>query len=191
VDEERFSGSGYVFVADGYGLGRVHRFNKQGHRLGSFDGTGGGGAPASLTPHAVFIDRRRGPPELYVADRGNKRVLVYDLDCGYSCAFGADFLTSPSGLAALGDLLVIAELRARLAVVDGRDGLVDHLGDNEQVCKTVGWPNMKDPRGKVLPTALLVPGRFNSPHGLAVDASGSLYISEWLICGRTVKLLKL
>jgi hypothetical protein len=35
---------------------------------------------------------------------------------------------------------------------------------------------------------LLQPGRFNSPHGLATDASGAIYVSEWLIGGRFTKL---
>ncbi len=32
------------------------------------------------------------------------------------------------------------------------------------------------------------PYEFNSPHSLAADANGNLYVSEWLIGGRYTKL---
>ncbi|MCH8900464.1 MAG: hypothetical protein IH942_08265 [Acidobacteria bacterium] len=53
-----------------------------------------------------------------------------------------------------------------------------------------GWPNSKDSDGQVVPTSLLEPGKFNSPHGMAVDADGNLYVAEWLIGGRLTKLAK-
>ena len=42
--------------------------------------------------------------------------------------------------------------------------------------------------GQIIPTSLLEAGKFNSPHGLAVDANGNLYVAEWLIGGRVTKL---
>jgi hypothetical protein len=38
------------------------------------------------------------------------------------------------------------------------------------------------------PAHHLAAGVFNSPHSLAVDADGNLYVSEWLIGGRYTKL---
>jgi hypothetical protein len=32
------------------------------------------------------------------------------------------------------------------------------------------------------------PDRFNSPHSVAVDNDGNLYVSEWLLGGRYTKL---
>ena len=84
--------------------------------------------------------------------------------------------------------MVIAELRARLAVTDRDDNLVCYLGDNEVVSSTDGWPNGKNRDGQVIPTGLLQPGLFNSPHGLAVDKQGNLFVAEWLIGGRFTKL---
>jgi len=37
---------------------------------------------------------------------------------------------------------------------------------------------------------LLETGKFNSPHGLAVDAQGNLFVAEWLIGGRFIRLEK-
>ena len=72
----------------------------------------------------MFIDRRGGKtPELYIADRENKRVQVYDLEGRYLRTFGDGFLNSPSGFAVSDDLLVVAELYSRLAVVDAEDTL--------------------------------------------------------------------
>ena len=189
VDERRLGGSGDVFVADGYGQHYVHRYRADGQYLGSFNGEEGA-AGRFNTPHAVFVDRRRGEPELYVADRSNRRVQVYDLQGRFKRAFGEDFLSSPSGFVVDGDHLVVGELRARLAVLDGDDRLVTYLGDNEAVCSEPGWPNEKDAAGQPARTSRLRPGKFNSPHGLGVDAGGNLYVAEWLIGGRLVRLEK-
>ena len=87
-----------------------------------------------------------------------------------------------------GHQMVIAELRARLAITDLDDKLVGYLGDNEPVCDVKGWPNNASESGEVIPTKLLESGKFNSPHGMAVDADGNIYVAEWLIGGRVTKL---
>ena len=189
VNEERHGGNGDVWVADGYGASYVHRYDKSGSYLESLNGEEGN-AGAFDCPHAIFVDRRRGEPELYVADRSNSRVQVYDMDGGFKRAFGSDFLTSPTGFATHGDQLIVAEFRARLAILDANDGLVCYLGDNEQVCDVAGWPNNQNAAGEVVPTSLLEPGKFNSPHGMAVDADGNIYVAECLIGGRFTKLAK-
>ena len=121
-------------------------------------------------------------------DLGN--VGVYDLDGNFKRAFGSDFLSSPSGFVTHGDIMIVAELRARLAVLDREDKLVCYLGDNEEVCSVVGWPNNKNENGDFVASTLLQPGKFNSPHGMAVDSQGNLFIAEWLIGGRFTKLDK-
>ena len=44
--------------------------------------------------------------------------------------------------------------------------------------------------GELVPTDLLEAGKFNSPHGMAVDGLGNIYVSEWLIGGRYTKLAR-
>ncbi len=189
VNEERHGGNGDIWVADGYGQSYVHRYTKAGEYVGGITGEEGRGGRFS-TPHGVFVDRRRSEPELYVADRANHQVQVYDLEGTFKRAFGSDFLTSPSVFAVDGDLLVVGELRARLAVLDGDDKLVTYLGSNEEVCDVPGWPNNLNDGGEIVPTSLIQHGKFNSPHGLAADSDGNLYVAEWLIGGRMVKLAK-
>lgn len=189
VDEERHGGSGDVWVADGYGESYLHRFDRDGKLIASFNGEEGGAGRFNC-PHAVFVDRRRNEAELYVADRGNARVVVLGLSGEFRRVVGADFLNSPSALASFGQYLVVAELYARLAICDAEDQVVCYLGENGEVASSDGWPNSKDADGKVLRSQLLEKGKFNSPHGLATDADGNIYVSEWLIGGRVVKLAR-
>ena len=91
-------------------------------------------------------------------------------------------MTSPSVFAAAGDLLIVGGLRARLALLDLADNLVGYLGDNTKVAEVEGWPNV--------PGHQVEPGKFNSPHGIATDDQGNIYVAEWLIGGRFTKLVK-
>lgn len=187
VDEVRHGGSGDVWVADGYGQSLVHRFRADGTYVATIDGSEG---PAGRfnCPHAIFIDRRGPEPRLLVADRGNGRIQAYDLDGRWDRLIGADYLNSPSAFAVDGDNLVVAELFARLAVISPTDELLGYLGENGEVCAEPGWPNALDEHDNQVRTHRLESGRFNSPHGLAVDANGTLYVAEWLIGGRMIRL---
>ena len=192
VDEERFGGTGDIWVADGYGSSLVHRFDKHGDHRSTLTGEEGGGR--FLCPHAVFIDRRGGKtPELYVADRENRRVQVFDLDGQYLRTFGNSFLNSPSGFAVSEDFLVIAELYSRVAVVDAEDAFVGYVGAGDSARNGAGWPerpgwpNALGSGGRVERAHPPAADEFNSPHSLAVDADGNLYVSEWLIGGRYTK----
>ena len=65
---------GEIYVTDGYGNTRVHRFAADGRHLGSWGGLGR--APGRfMTPHAVTIDPQ---DRVLVADRENGRVQVFD-----------------------------------------------------------------------------------------------------------------
>ena len=197
VNEERHGGNGDIWVADGYGESYVHRFDKAGNHIRSINGEEGDAGGFSC-PHGIFIDRRKSEPELYIADRSNRRVQVYDLEGNYKRVFGSDFLTSPSGFAAHQDLMIVIELRARLAVLDIDDGLVDYLGANPAIADVErgipqdieGWPNNVNADGQSVRSRILEPGKFNSPHGMAVDSDGNIYVAEWLIGGRITKLAK-
>jgi hypothetical protein len=192
VDEERFGGSGDIWVADGYGSSFVHRFDKEGQHRATLSGEEGGGR--FVCPHAVFIDRRgEKNPELYIADRENKRVQVYDLEGHYLRTVGTSFLNSPSGFAQWGELLVVAELYSRLALLDMDDNLVDYLGADEESRSgqgwpdRPGWPNALTAEGRAAAPDLHQTEHLNSPHSVTVDADGNLYVSEWLLGGRYTK----
>lgn len=182
-------GNGDIWVADGYGQSRVHCFDRKGNYKKSLTGAEGS-AGEFATPHAVHISERGAEPELYISDRRNDRIQVYDLDGNFKRAFGQEFLMRPGGFAAVGEWLVIAELKARLTVIDAKDRLVVHIGANKAVCEREGWPNRILPDGThVAPEFEL--GKFNSPHAIAADQQGNLYITEWVIGGRTIKLARI
>ena len=189
VNEERYGGNGDVWVADGYGQSYVHRFTRSGEYVSSINGEEGQAGRFNC-PHAIFVDRRKPDAELYIADRANGRVQVYDLEGKFKRTFGPGIFTTPSGFITDGDNMVVAELRARLAVLDKDDKLICYLGDNEEVCNLEGWPNSRDDGGEIIATPHLESGKFNSPHGIAVDSGGNIYVAEWLIGGRMVKLAK-
>ena len=189
VNEERNGGNGDVWVADGYGQNCVHRFTRSVEYIGTINGEEGQ-AGAFNCPHAIFVDTRKSEPELYVADRGNGRVQVFDLEGKFKRVFGSDIFTTPSGIVTHGDHMIVAELRARIAILDIDDNLVTYLGDNLAVCDVDGWPNILNQNGVPSRTNLLEPGKFNSPHGIAVDADGNIYVAEWLIGGRFIKLAR-
>jgi hypothetical protein len=181
VNEPRFGGNGDIWVADGYGSYYIHRYTKAGAYVSSINGTEGA-AGAFTCPHGItFISRPTGP-ELYIADRANKRVQVYDAEGKFKRVFGADFLNSPCGFVHRNGIVYIPELRARITILDPNDKLIVHLGENEPAAKDPNWPN--------LPAAQIHAGKFNSPHGMAVDKNGNLYISEWIIGGRITKLAR-
>ncbi len=69
-----FAADGEIYVSDGYGNARVHRFAPDGRHLGSWGEPGRGPAQFS-TPHAVWVDNR---DRVLVADRENDRIQVFD-----------------------------------------------------------------------------------------------------------------
>ena len=187
VNQEKDGGNGDVYVADGYGSNYVHRYNKTGEYISSINGEEGE-AGRFATPHGVWVDTRKPEKELYIADRMNGRIQVYDLEGNYKRVFGrapgADWLHSPSSFAQTGEFLITAELRgSRITVLDVNDEHVCYLGENHGAFKlNAGWPNV--------PHETLIPGKCSSPHGIAADSDGNIYSAEWLIGGRVNKLAK-
>ena len=176
VYEFRHGGNGDIWVADGYGSSRVTRYDAEGKFLQTLDGEEGCGR--FDCPHGIYFDIRRNPGQLYIADRGNHRVQVYSENGVFLRSLGEDFLTSPDGFAVHGDRLIIPELHGRITVLDALDKLITYLGANEEVCQEPEWPDGTS----------LKYGKFNSPHAAAVDPSGNIYVVEWRIGGRVVRL---
>lgn len=179
--------TGWVWVGDGYGSSWIHRYDGAGTLVQSLRGDEPGGPGALDCPHAVMVDRRSGVPLLYVADRGNQRIVVYSIEGEFLRTIDG-VCNSPSSLTTFGPYLIVAELNARVVVCDADDQLVAYVGENTAVVTTPGWPNSTDSEGRILRQTLLEPGKFNSPHGIATDAAGNVYVSEWLLGGRFTKL---
>jgi len=71
-----FASDGSMFMSDGYGNARVHKFSADAKHVSSWGEPGKGPGQFNL-PHGVWVDSRG---RLLVADRENDRVQVFDQD---------------------------------------------------------------------------------------------------------------
>jgi DNA-binding beta-propeller fold protein YncE len=178
--------TGDIWVADGYGQDLVHRFDKKGQHIQTLNGEEGAGRFSC--PHRLVIDRRRGEPELYISDRANARIQVYDIEGRFRRAVGVGIVVTPTDMAIVGDELALTDFtQARVTILAKNDLLVEHIGANPKVPERDGWPNARDADGNLVRPRLET-GKFNSPHTLAADSDGNLYVTEWLLGGRLTKL---
>jgi len=175
---------GTIYVADGYGSSLINRYDKEGKYLDSFDGTEGMGRFAC--PHGIaFLKRPQATGVddyvLYVTDRGNSRVQIFDQQLKLLGSFYQDhpccFDEGPN------DELLVPDLLAFINVYDAKDRpIVSRLGENQGQVRRDNWPNV--------PHDLRIDGKFNSPHGGAMDKNGNIYIVEWVEDGRITKLTR-
>src|ERR1700730_382193 len=161
------SPKGEIYVADGYGNARVHKYTPDGRRLMSWGGPGTRPGQFNIV-HNICCD---GDGWVYVADRENHRVQIFDGNGRYETQWNN--LHRPCGLCAQGDRQPIF--------------YIGELGPSTPV--NLPWPHI-GPRlsivthdGKLLaergdPPAGEAPGQFIAPHGLAVDSRGDIYVGE-------------
>ena len=176
--------NGEFYVTDGYGLNYVHRYNAKGDYVSSW----GGKASAAKedgkfsTPHKIIIDQRATEPTVLVTDRENHRLQWFTLDGKHLKTLDGtanDFLRRPSVLNIRGTDVVIGDLKGRVTILDKDNKLVTHLGDSGNAAKQA--------TNKITPDQW-VDGEFIAPHGLSWDKQGNLYIAEWNLSGRIIKL---
>ena len=77
---------GSSYFSDGYINSRVGKVNARGERIASW-GSLGTGPGQSDTPHGIAVSPA---DEIYVADRGNRRIQVFDKDGNYIREFTVD-----------------------------------------------------------------------------------------------------
>ena len=74
---------GNIFVSDGYGNSRIAKFDKNGRFLKSWGSRGT--APGQFNiPHTIAVDAKG---LVYVGDRTNNRIQVFDNDGNYKTSF--------------------------------------------------------------------------------------------------------
>jgi DNA-binding beta-propeller fold protein YncE len=79
VTDMAWNAAGETFISDGYLNSRVAKYDKDGNFMKSFGEPGEG--PGQLdTPHSIAVDPQG---NVYVANRGNMRIEVYDSDGKY------------------------------------------------------------------------------------------------------------
>src|SRR5436305_8502153 len=162
------SPQGDIYVSDGYGNSRVHKFSPNGKLLFSWGEPGTDEGQFNI-PHNICCDA---DGWVYVADRENHRVQVFDRNGRFETQW--QNLHRPSGLympAGKCPICYIGEIGPYLNFNRGAPNLGPRI-------------TIVDHKGKLLarlgrePTAGTRPGQFLSPHGLAVDSRGDLYVGE-------------
>jgi len=167
--------NGDVYISDGYGNSRVHKYDPKGRHLLSWGEPGTDPGCFNL-PHNIATDAEG---QVYVADRENHRVQVFDGKGTYLTQINN--LHRPCGLFAdrhHGGLLYVGELPTQLAV----NAEVANLGARVSIVKLDG-ERVGRVGGRF---AGEKPGEFIAPHGCVVDSRGDLYVAEvsWTALGK-------
>jgi DNA-binding beta-propeller fold protein YncE len=158
-----------IYVSDGYGNARVHKYAPDGKLLMSWGRSGSDPGEFNIA-HNICCDREGW---VYVADRENHRVQVFDGDGRYEAQWNN--LHRPSGLYMdaghdTEPRFYIGEIGPAMAVNIDMPNIgprVSILTREGEVLARLGH----------LPAGL-EKGRFISPHGLAVDGRGDIYVGE-------------
>lgn len=160
--------NGDLYVSDGYGNARIHRYSPDGRLLKSWGEPGTGPGQFNI-PHNLCCD-----PDgwLYVADRENHRVQVFDGNGKYEAEWHN--LHRPCGMfmeAKREPLCYIGEIGPTLPInrdvpnLGPRISIMDHKG---RLLSRFGAEHAGYER----------PDQFVAPHGMAVDSRGDLYVGE-------------
>jgi DNA-binding beta-propeller fold protein YncE len=162
------SPNGDIYVSDGYGNACVHKFSERGELIRSWGGPGSDPGEFYI-PHNICCDR---DGWVYVADRENHRIQVFDADGRYEaqwnnlhrpCALFQDTAREPRMyVGELGPMFRSAtpyspNLGARISLLDQEGRPLSRLGG----------PNMGTGQTE-----------FIAPHGVAADARGDIYVGE-------------
>lgn len=161
---------GTVFVSDGYGNARVHRFSPAGGLELSW-GQPGSGPGQFHIPHAIIATPDE--QQLLVADRENNRIQIFDLDGELVDIW--EGWCRPDGFAISRDELLCV---TQLGLLAGRWDNMDPLTDESPGSRCI----LADFHGREIerwgtddPTE---DGSFFAPHGAAFDSTGALYVGE-------------
>jgi len=164
--------NGDWYVTDGYANDYVHHFDSTGKYLNSF---GGRGEPYNFkTLHKIAIDTRFTPLRIIACDRANMRVVHLSLNGEFLGVVAKDLLL-PAAVAIHGDLAAIGELKGRVTLLDKSGNIVAQLGANTDAAE-IGNNKTEPVKWRM--------GIVTSPHGVAFDAAGNLYVSEYNLFGR-------
>lgn len=155
---------GTLYVSDGYGNARVHRFTEAGQLLRSW-GDPGRGPGQFVTPHDVYVDAEG---LVYISDRQNCRIQIFSaggtlVEIWDDIRWPCDMCHGPDGnlyIAEVGGVFMgepdVGRPAARITIRDRTGRILCEWGE-------------QDP---------LDSGRFFSPHGIAVDSRGDIYVGE-------------
>jgi len=181
---------GDMYIADGYGNARVHKYSKEGKLLFSW-GEPGRGPGQFILPHGIGVDSAG---LVYVCDRENSRVQIFKPDGEYLREW--TFLNRPYDIFIDGqDMMHIAEGGFHNYMMKRSEGpLPAH--DQTMIYPPCGHSPIArvtvcDPDGRIAAQVggenPVLPGNFVAPHGIWADRRGDLYVGEVVVNAGAVK----
>ncbi len=141
---------GELFVSDGYGGHRAHKFSAEGKLLLSWGRQGAGPGEFELL-HDVWVDKAG---RVFICDRQNNRIQVFDGQGEFLEEWTGFEL--PAGITVRDDTVYVVELGGVVSVWTPGGELITR------------WSGAEGP-GK---------GTLLASHGLCVDSQGSIYVTE-------------
>jgi DNA-binding beta-propeller fold protein YncE len=161
------SPDGEIYVSDGYGNARVHKYAPDGRHILSWGEPGTDPGQFNI-PHNICCDA---DGWVYVADRENHRIQIFDRNGRYETQWNN--LHRPSALfmkygrcpiCYIGEAAPAMSVNLRAPNLGARVSVLTHEGD-----PIVRLGDRYAGTG---------PGQFLSPHGIAVDSRGDIYVGE-------------
>ena len=174
--------NGDIFLSDGYASNHIFKFDKTGKYIKHF-GSKGNGLKEFNTAHGMTLDTRYEPNRLLICDRNHEpkgRLLHYDLDGNYI----EEIITGlgmPTSAAIQGDYVSVPDLHGRLVILDKSNTIMAVLGHNSDPAKRVNFN---------VPQDQWIEGVFSGTHGSFWDKDGNLYVQDWNVSGRIMKLVR-
>ena len=174
--------NGDIYLSDGYASNRIFRFDKTGKYLSHF-GIKGNGLKEFNTAHGMTLDTRYSPPRLLVCDRNHQpkgRLVHYSLD-GEFIDEVVTGLGMPTSAQVQGDFVSVPDLQGRVVILDKNNTIMSVLGFNADPAKGGNYN---------VPQDQWIEGIFSGTHGSHWDHDGNLYVQDWNVSGRIMKLLR-
>jgi len=173
--------NGDIILSDGYASNHIFKFDKTGKYLMHF-GTKGNELKEFNTAHGMTLDTRYDPPRLLICDRNHEpkgRLLHYDLEGNYIDEVITG-LGMPTSVAVQGDFVSVPDLQGRVVILDKSNRIIAVLGHNPDPAKGGSFN---------IPQDQWIEGIFSGTHGSNWDKDGNLYVQDWNVSGRIMKLV--
>ena len=158
------SEDGSIFVSDGYGNCRFHKFSPDGALLDTWGEAGKDNPMDFHLPHGIGINK---DGLLAICDRENHRIQFTDQDGEFMFIWDGFLQPTDITFGADGEAYV-SELQHRISILDSEGNLISRWADESSSSA----------------------GHFIAPHGIAVDSSGDIYVGEVLEGRRIQKFIR-
>ena len=165
------SGTGEIFISDGYGNRRVHKFTSDGKLIKSWGEFGKAQGQFNF-PHNIGVDKYG---TVYVCDRENDRIQTFNSE--------GEFISVWENLRRPADLYI------------DQDKEIIYLAELGRVNHNKPRISIRDFNGNILS---MWEGResegdgvLENPHGICADSQGDIYVGEIINFKRILKFIKL